>query len=103
QDPYRDAGLLRPGVAAPGVLAEAVAVAERLLEHVLQLGRHGALADRLLPDGRHDLDHVDFLRADPEAVHAGRAQPQIGVVEQVHAGLDLAVDLAGPVIADEVD
>ena len=36
--------------------------------------------DRGLAYGRHDLDHVDLLRAHPQAVHAGGAQPQVRVV-----------------------
>ena len=103
EDPDRDprgVGPLRP---ASLVLAERVAVPEGLLEDVLQFGRHRGTGERGLAHGRHDSEHVDPLRADAQAVAAGRAEPQVGVGHQLGAGLDLAVDLARTIIADHVD
>ena len=103
QDPYRRPGTVGPLRPAPLVLAESIAVPEGLFEDVLQFGRHVHTVEGGLAHSRHDRHHVDLLRADPQAVAAGRAQPQVRVDKQVGAGLDLAVDLAGPVVAHHVD
>ena len=76
---------------------------ESLLEDILQLGGHRRIGQRSLADRRHDGDHVDLFRADAQAVRARRAQPQVGVGQQLSSGLDLAVDLARSIVAHDVD
>src|SRR3990172_4396689 len=79
------------------------ALALEVREGLGQLVGHLPLEHRLLADGGHDLERVDLLGADPEAVAARRAQPEVGVVDEVVAAQHLHVQLARAVAAHVLD
>src|SRR5579875_3665143 len=87
----------------PRVLTQTVPLSKSLLENVLQLCRDVPRSDARLSGRRHYLDHVHLLRAHPKAVTARRAKPQIGIAKKVDTCLGLAVQLAGAVLANDVD
>ena len=78
---------LRPTRALPRRLPHGIAVFRNILQHLLNFSRKTPVQYDLFPDRRHDFHHVDFLRTDPETVHAGCAKPEIFVLKKIHPSL----------------
>src|SRR5258708_38290818 len=61
------------------------------------------MKDSLVEDLRHDPNHGPFFGANAQAVHAGGAEPEVRVLEEIGASLYLAKDFARAVVPDVVD